>query len=175
MIFYQDKKIKIRNVEKEDVVYLFSWSIDQEINKHDPRPLPKNGIELAAECQKFCEKFETEIINEAVYKYFMIIDDSGIPIGFVNLFSINQDRSNGEMGVCIGDKRYWHQGIASKAVDIALDYIFSNLKLKQVYLETNPENIPAIHLAKKCNFQYKGEFMDEDCRFVVMEKNNCYK
>lgn len=175
MIYYQDEQIQIRDIVKEDVIYLFSWSIDGEINQFDPRPLPKNTEDLTNECIKFCQRFESLIVNEVGYKYFMITNHEEIPIGFVNLFNINQEKQNGEMGFCIGDKRYFRQGLATKAVKIALEYIFSRIKLKQVYIETSHDNIPAIKLSEKCGFQYQGDIMDEDCRFVVMVKHNTVK
>lgn len=175
MIYYEDNDIKIRDICDEDVISLFSWSIDKEINKHDPRPMPNNSIELLKECMNYCNRFDGEIINKNIqdrkYKYFMITNFKGQPIGFVNFFSIDIEKKQGEMGVVIGDKRYWKRGIACRAVDTAVNYIFRNMDIDRIYIETGENNIPALSLFKKLYFKKCGEYVeDEDFKFIVMEK-----
>ncbi len=46
MTYYEDKKIRIRDIEKGDIINLFSCRIDKEINRYDPRPIPSNSREL---------------------------------------------------------------------------------------------------------------------------------
>ncbi|MDF2673842.1 MAG: N-acetyltransferase [Clostridiales bacterium] len=46
MVYYQDNEIIIRDICNEDVISLFSWNIDREINRHDPKPLPHLSAEL---------------------------------------------------------------------------------------------------------------------------------
>ena len=83
MIYYKDDKIKIRDIEENDVINLFAWSIDKELNQFDPRPLPNTSSELVQECIAYCNRFKNEVINkntaERKYKYFIITNsDSGI-------------------------------------------------------------------------------------------------
>lgn len=125
MIYYKDEKIKIRDVCSEDVVNLFFCHIDKEINLYDPRPLPNTSKELIEECKTYCNTFDNEIINERTedrkYKYFIITDNEERFIGFVNFFDIDKNKKQGEMGVTIGDKRYWRKGIAYIAIRTAVD------------------------------------------------------
>jgi len=75
------------------------------------------------------------------------------------------------MGVIIGDKRYWKKGIAYKAVNNVIDYIFNNIDIDRIYIETNETNIPSLYLFEKLNFNRCGEYLeDEDIKFIVMEK-----
>ena len=61
MIYYSDKEIKIRSIIPEDIIYLFTWWIDKETNKNDPRPLPNSTLELLQECKWYCERFDLKI------------------------------------------------------------------------------------------------------------------
>lgn len=153
MIYYKDDKIKIRDIQEEDAVNLFLWSIDKELNKNDPRPLPRTSKELAAECIDYCNRFDNEIFNKnsskRKYMYFIITDMADKAIGFVNFFSIDYLKQQGEMGIKIGDKTCWRKGIAARAVQVVVDYIFENMNINRIYIETTESNKPAISLFQK--------------------------
>ncbi|MTI71608.1 MAG: GNAT family N-acetyltransferase [Firmicutes bacterium] len=175
MIYYKDDEIKIRDVSSDDINYLFMWNIDKELNKYDPKPIPKSPQELLEECKVFCKKFETEIINQDFikrkYKYFIITNHNDYPIGFVNLFSIDKIKKQGEMGVIIGDKRYFKKGIAYKSIKNVIEYIFNNTDNEKVYIETSEFNIPALKLFEKLDFKRVDEYIEDDkFKFIVMEK-----
>ena len=175
MIYYQDDKIEIRDICSEDVISLFSCRIDKEINLHDPRPVPNTSRELVDECINHCKKFDIEIMNENIedrkYKYFIITNNEGDFIGFVNFFSIDKVKKQGEMGVIIGDKRYWNKGIAYTAIMVALKYIFDNMNIDRIYIETGEMNKPALRLFNKLDFEKCGEYLEDDnFKFIVMEK-----
>jgi RimJ/RimL family protein N-acetyltransferase len=175
MIYYQDENIKIRDICSEDIINLFSCRIDKELNLHDPRPIPKTSKELVAECINYCNIFDFEVMNENIenrkYKYFIITNNEGDFIGFVNFFSINKVKKQGEMGVIISDRRYWKKGIAYTAINVVTKYIFENMDINRVYIETGETNKPALRLFDKLGFNKCGEYLeDDDFKFIVMEK-----
>ena len=175
MVYYRDNQIEIRDIVYSDVISLFSWRIDKALNYHDPRPLPNTSKALLEECTNYCNRFDSEILNEKIeerkYKYFIITNEEGSPIGFVNFFSLDKVKKQGEMGVIIGDKRYWNKGIACTAIKVAIDYIFNNMDMERIYIETGDKNIPALKLFSKLGFKKCGEYLeDEDFKFIVMEK-----
>lgn len=175
-MYYEDDEIIIRDIKNEDLISLFSWSIDREINKYDPRPLPHTSEELLKDCISYCRRFDCEVMNENIeerkYKYFIITDKSDNPIGFVNVFSIDRIKRQCEMGIVIGDKRYWGKGAARCGIETAVEYIFKNMDIKRIYIETGEANIRAKSLFKKQGFIKCGEYTeDEGFIFVVMEKH----
>lgn len=175
MYYYKDEDIIIRDIIAEDAISLFSWQTDKELNRYDPRPLPKNSTELFSECTSFCRRFDTEYFCDNIkarqYRYFIITDKNACPIGFVNLFSIDIEKKQAEMGVMIGDKRYWSKGLAYKAVSLAMEYAFLHMDIKRIYIETGESNLPALRLFSKLGFEKCGEYLEEeDFKFIVMEK-----
>jgi len=172
--YFQDEEIVIRDIIQEDAIPLFSWWVDREINKYDPRPIPTNSAELLSECERFCKSFNKEVVNihlkHIKYKYFMIDNRYNQAIGFVNIFSFDAENKQCELGIEIGDKRYWEKGIASKAVMVAVDYIFNNMDIERIYIETGESNIPALKLFEKLGFIKCNEMIDEGFKFIVMEK-----
>lgn len=175
MIYFQDKEIIIRDISLTDGIYLFTWDIDKEINAHDPRPLPDNTEELLLECTNFCTRFNNDIMNENVssrkYIYFIITDLNDQPIGYVNFFSFNNQKKQCEMGIILGDKRYWKRGIAIKAVPIIMKQLIKEKEINRVYIETGSTNHNAIKLFEKLNFKVCDEYIEEDndFKFIVME------
>ena len=174
MFYYKNNEFSIRDLQEEDVISLFSWWINKEINKYDPRPIPCNCSELLEECVRYCNMFESDMINVDIksrkYIYFIIVDIEDNPIGFVNFFNIDKETKQGELGVIIGDKRYWKRGIAAKSIDVAANYIFSNLNIDKIHIETGENNLPALRLIRKLGFVDYGEYLDEGFKFIVMEK-----
>jgi RimJ/RimL family protein N-acetyltransferase len=174
LIYFQDEEIIIRDIIEEDAISLFGWSIDGEINKYDPRPIPTNSFELLKECESFCKRFETEVMSiefkQRKYKYFVICNIHQQAIGFVNIFGFDAENKQCELGIEIGDKRYWKKGMASKSVRIVSDYIFNNMDIGRIYIETEESNIPALRLFDKLGFMKCDEIIDEGFKFIVMEK-----
>lgn len=174
MNYFQDDEIVIRDIIGEDVISLFTWWVDKEINKYDPKPIPTNSFELLSECERFCKRFDAEVVNIDIkkrkYKYFVIDNIYNQAIGFINIFSFDAENKQCELGVEIGDKRYWKKGIASKAVSVVVDYIFDNMDIKRIYIETGEFNFPALRLFEKLGFIKCEEMFDEGFKFIVMEK-----
>lgn len=175
MIYYKNDEIGIRNIYHKDVINLFYWSIDKELNKYDPKPIPTNSKELIEECDNYCTKFDEEVMNKNIedrkYKYFIITNNKDIPIGFVNFFRIDKLMRQGEMGIMLGDKKYWNKNIAFTAVRVVVNYIFFNMNIDRIYIETGENNTPALKLFNKLNFIKCDEFIqDHDFKFIVMEK-----
>ncbi|MBL4938595.1 GNAT family N-acetyltransferase [Clostridium sp. YIM B02515] len=175
MIYYEDDSIKIRDLLNEDVINLFSCRIDRELNLHDPRPIPNTSKELLNECKDYCNRFDTEIMNENTedrkYKYFIITNKDNNFIGFVNFFSINKEKKQGEMGVTIGDKRYFRKGIAYTAINAVVKFIFENMDINRIYIETGETNKAALGLFDKLGFKKRGEYLEDDnFKFIIIEK-----
>ncbi|MDF2532548.1 MAG: N-acetyltransferase [Clostridia bacterium] len=174
LIFYRDQEIILRDVIQEDVINLFTWWIDRELNKYDPRPIPSSSYELLQECEHFCSRFDSEVMNhdpkQRKYKYFIICNTQNQMIGFVNIFSFDAECKQCELGVEIGDKRYWRKGLAQKSVQITTEYVFDNMEIERIYIETGELNIPAIRLFEKLGFATCGEIFDEGFKFITMEK-----
>lgn len=174
MIYLIDDSIIIRDIIEEDAAALFSWRIDKEINKFDLRPTPDNITELLEQCNDFYTIFSDQIMPvnhvDKKYFYFMITDTVGMPVGCVNFFNINKEKKQGELGVTIGERSYRKRGIAFKAVEFVVSYIFKNMDIKRIFIETGETNLPSLKLFSKLGFKKCGEYIEEnDFRFIVME------
>lgn len=175
MNYYSDGQIIIRDLIPEDVVPLFIWFIDKELYEYDPRPRPSNINEFFEWCKMHCYNFENAIAEKDLpdkkFEYFIITNIKEQPIGFINFFNVDKDKMQGEMGVIIGDKRYWKKGIASKAILEVEKHIFSTKNINRIYIETGEKNQAALKLFEKLKYIKCDEYMETDSfKFIVMEK-----
>jgi len=176
MIYYIDENITIRDLVKNDVNKLFSWWIDESVNIFDPRPIPNDAVSLIKECNLFCDKFDNLIMNENKslnkYKYFMITDINENPVGFINLFNFSEENTEAELGIVIGEKSSWNKGIGYNSCKYVLRYLFSELGMKRIWIETNVKNIPSVNLFSKLGFSNCDKYEEDGCKFIVMEKKS---
>lgn len=147
-------QITIRSAIGTDAKKLFQWRIDEELNQYDPKPLPADAEELARECEEYISFFKEQILTDGSrdYKYYIIADSVNRPIGYINLFSFDDEKKRAELGIMIGERRYQRKGIANYALQKVLEQIHEYQDLLCVVVETNVENMPAVRLFERAGF-----------------------
>ena len=85
------------------------------------------------------------------------LDDTieGAHIGSVGL-RILPAHKNAELGIMIGDKRYWNKGYGSDAMRVILRYGFDRLQLHRIGLKVYSYNPRAYHVYKRFGFKKEG-------------------
>ena len=66
--------------------------------------------------------------------FAIIAHDSQQPIGTVSLMDIRRPHNRAELGIAIGDQRYWGRGYGREAMRLMCDYGFTFLELHVIYL-----------------------------------------
>ncbi|MBN1327034.1 MAG: GNAT family N-acetyltransferase [Candidatus Cloacimonetes bacterium] len=77
-------------------------------------------------------------------------------IGNCSIFRINDRNRKAEVGIFIGDKKYWDKGYGSEALSLLLDYGFNVLNLNNIMLEVFSFNKRAIRSYEKTGFKIIG-------------------
>lgn len=146
--------IIVRSARITDEEIMFHWSIDPELNRYDPKPMPKSAEELRAARLVFHEHFAKEVLSDGKedYKYYMIADGDRL-IGYVNLFSYCEVKGEMELGIMIGDRDFHGLGLASQAIREVLKRIGGYRALNRIRVETNVENLRAIRLFERAGFR----------------------
>jgi RimJ/RimL family protein N-acetyltransferase len=75
-----------------------------------------------------------------------LVKKEWVHIGSCGLHSVEQVHNVAEFGIMIGEKEYWHKGLAREAAKLVLKHGFENLNLNRIYLyvfATNPRAIKA--------------------------------
>jgi glyoxylase I family protein len=86
---------------------------------------------------------------------FAITTDGERALGCLNFY--NEHNSISGLGYIIG-RPLWGKGYVSEAVNAAVDYGFTTLKLLRLWLEIDPRNTGSCRVAEKCGFKHEGIF-----------------
>lgn len=94
---------------------------------------------------------------------FAIVEkDTNKVIGNCGIHNVSQVHRNASLGIFIGEKTFWNQGIGTEATNLLLDFAFNILNLHNIYLSVMSYNKRAIRCYEKIGFKKIGvqrEFM----------------
>ena len=151
----------IRKFQVDDIPLKVKWINDEKNNKYLHYDLPLRE-------DKTLEWFKTLAGRNDRVDY--TITYAGEPVGLIGLLEIDLERKDAEYYICIGEGRYKGKGIAQTATRLLIKEAEVNLKLKNIYLYTEVDNITAQKLFEKCGFinktlkknnlLYNGRYID---------------
>jgi RimJ/RimL family protein N-acetyltransferase len=150
------EQIRFRAIEKEDLPYFVKWLNDPEVRQGLSMILP---LSLAEEADWF-----EELLKKPPFERPLAIEiqpdpqvDEWIFVGNCGLFGIDWQNRFAEIGIHIGDKKYWNQGFGTKAMRLILKHGFDNLNLHRLWLRVFETNLRAIHSYEKAGFTLEGK------------------
>jgi RimJ/RimL family protein N-acetyltransferase len=73
---------------------------------------------------------------------------------------INHREQNAELGIVIGDRTRWGQGYGQEAVQLLLDFAFTEMNLHRIYLRVDVNNTYAIRCYENCGFVEEGRLRE---------------
>ena len=151
------KKVGLRAVEKEDLLYLRNWRNIPEFRKHF-----REVRELSLTDQEawFDSLQKTKHIN---YMFTIVDLDSNKPIGAAGLLYINWIIRSADFSFYIGDENKYigDDGVANEAAKLLIDYGFNNLNLHKIWMELYEFDKQKIEFfTKKFNFEQDAILRD---------------
>lgn len=87
-------------------------------------------------------------------KLAIVLKETGNVVGIVTLSQIEQQKKSAQIGFWIG-KKYWGQGLTTEAVNLALKFAFSDLKLDRINARTFEDNVGSKKVMEKCGLKLK--------------------
>jgi len=160
MIPLEGKNIQLRAMEPTDVDVLYNWENDPEnwfvSNTHAPF---SRHILL-----KFIEDSGRDIYDTRQMRLMIVMksypEGKNDPVGAIDLFDFDPFHMRAGLGILIGKKELRHQGLASEALSLLIDYAFKVLRLHQLYCNISADNDISMNLFKKFGFKIAGEKKD---------------
>ncbi|MGE5249427.1 MAG: GNAT family N-acetyltransferase [Bacteroidota bacterium] len=157
-------KLRLRAVEREDVKHFYEWVNDPEVTCGLALYLPISSREE----EKW---FESQLEKDPVERPLAIElrqGDGWKLIGSCSVFGIEWVNSNAELGIMIGDKSVWNQGLGSQVMTLLLRHCFETLNLNRAFLQVYGENARARRSYEKAGFVVEG------CMRQAVYKNGRY-
>lgn len=142
--------ITIRTLTSSDITPQYcSWLNDKETNQYlESRFIDWNMKFLL---DYFHEKNESELMLA------IVDDDTGAHIGNMKISCIDNNHHRAEVGIIIGDKRFWGKGIATTAIGIVADYCFNTLNFHKLTAGAYAENLASINAFMNNGFIIEGK------------------
>ncbi len=148
----QGERIRLRALERADLVYFKEWLNDPEV---------RAGISMY---KPFSMEDETEwyeaMRQQPKDEHPLCIEveegDDWVMIGNLSFMNLNWRVRKAEFGITIGDKRYWDQGYGTEATELLLGHGFETLNLNRIYLRVLDNNPRARRVYEKMGFVFEG-------------------
>lgn len=150
MIYGQ--KTRLRRIERTDIPTFVRWFSDPEVREF----LELNRPISVAEEERWFERQ----LEDRSSELFAIEASDGTHIGNIGLHSINWMHRHAELGIVIGEKKYWGQGYGSDAIRTLLGFAFCDMNLHRVYLRVYQDNRRGIAAYEKCGFRHEGRLRE---------------
>lgn len=153
-------RVRFRSIEEEDIHKFVKWINDAEV---------RNGILLILPVSVVEEKkwFANILDRDKVERPLVIeIQEGGTweAIGNCGFVNLNWRCRSAELGIMIGEKRYWNQGYGTDAMHLLLKIGFDTLNLNRIMLKVYANNPRAIHVYEKVGFIMEGTLRQAEFR-----------
>ena len=99
-------------------------------------------------------------LGERPYHFAILALEGDELLGSCGIRDVSAVDRTGELGILIGDKRFWNQGYGTDAVRLLLRFAFGTLNLNNIKLTAHSFNKRAIRCYEKCGFKQCGYWPD---------------
>ncbi len=153
MLFGQ--RVTLRAIERDDVptIHAINNDVAVELAGGGDPPWPQSLARAYADFEQGAAEGRRD--GNAHSVNFAIAADGKL-IGFCGLNHRDPFAQTAELGITIGDKAYWGRGYGREAVGLLVDYGFTKLNLRRIYLRVQARNERAIRAYRACGFIEEG-------------------
>ena len=157
----QTTRIRLRPVEREDLPRYVTWFSDPEVRQFLTRYLP---LSMTGE-----EKWFEEMLTRPEDERPLAIDlhageGAWRHIGGAGYHSIDWRNHSAEVGIAIGEKSLWSQGLGTEVMETLLHHGFETLNLHRVFLRVFAGNRRALRAYEKAGFVLEGRMRQAEFR-----------
>ena len=145
------ERIYLRPGERSDIPNFVRWLSDGEITTFLSMHAP---MSVAMEEKWFENMLEHQ--GKDTYHFVICLIEDGRPIGTLGLFAIDHVNGNAGIGISIGEKELWGQGLGTDAMNAIVDFGFGMLRLERMWLEVYVFNKRARRSYDKSGFTLEG-------------------
>ena len=163
--------LKILYPENVTQNYL-GWMQDEDITQF----MECRGKTYALVELKDYTRMVDESHNDFLFGIYTSSDN--VHIGNIKIGEINQLHKFGNLGLMIGEKKYWDKGYGTEAVKLATEYAFHKLRLNKLLAGIYENNTGCYKAFLKAGYNevgrlkkhrlHKDEYVDQ----IIMEKLN---
>ena len=154
--YLENKKIKLRALEPEDLDLLYKWENDTGLWIHGNNLSPYSKLTL----RQYITDSQSQDIYQSKQLRLMIINKSDDQtIGTIDLYDFDIRNSKIGIGILIHEKAR-NKSFATMTIELIKNYVFSFLNIHQIYAYVSCKNEASIKLFNKVGFKDYGLLKD---------------
>ncbi len=146
------ERVRLRAVEREDVKKFYEWVNDPQVTRGLALYLPMSNLDE----EKWFEHSQARDPNEKPLAIELRDGDGWRLIGNCAVFGIEWPNRSTEVGIMIGDKSVWNQGLGAETMRLLVRHCFETLNLNRVFLRVYAGNAGAKRAYEKTGFVEEG-------------------
>lgn len=151
----ETERLLLRRVDKNDVNEIFSMRSNAETMQYIPRPLVVNKEEALSHIALLDSGIEK---NEAI-NWAITFKGENKLLGIIGFYRTKFEDFRSEIGYMLLSENHG-KGIASEAVERALDYGFNEMNLHSIEAVFDPRNYASERVLQKNGFIKEGYFKE---------------
>jgi RimJ/RimL family protein N-acetyltransferase len=158
------ERVRLRRKKIDDAPLDYAWRRDPELARFDA------AAPLRSSYTDFLSTFREDVEYPTPFRRVYAIDElGGQHIGNVMYYNIDDRRKEAELGITIGDKRFWSRGYGRDVLQTFLRHLFTDGGLQRVYLNTLDWNVRAQQSFLAAGFVQCGTMRRGVHNFITME------
>ena len=144
-------KVSLRPLEPDDIDLLYQWENDMSVWEISNTKTPYSKHILAQYIKQ-----STKDIYETRQLRLIIMSESGLPVGAIDLFDFEPYHLRAGVGILIHNTENRLRGYAYDALEAISSYALEVLGMKQLYANISADNTNSVNLFIKAGFQQAG-------------------
>jgi diamine N-acetyltransferase len=176
MVTLKGKNIFLRALEPEDLEFIYDIENDENIWEISNTITPYSRFLI----RQYLENAQQDIYEAKQLRLAICKKDNQNPIGLIDLFDFDPKNSRAGVGIIIQNDDNRKNGFGKEALELVINFSFSQLQLHQLYANIQIENEASIKLFSTFGFQKigvkrdwtfsKGKYLDE-AMFQLINSN----
>lgn len=148
--------IFLRLVELRDASLIYEWEKNKEIINSTKRDelLTLNFIESLIMEQR-------NVLISGQIRYVICNCNSNIPVGVIDLYNIDFNIGNADVGIAIVDELNRKKGFALEALKLIREFAYNDLGLSQLNAMVSLDNIASNKLFKSAGYAIDSSYISE--------------
>lgn len=167
MVTLKGQNIFLRALEPEDLEFVYAIENDEAIWEVSNTQTPYSKFLI----RQYLENAHQDIYEAKQLRLAICKNHTSEAIGLIDLFDFDPKNSRAGVGIIIQNDEDRNNGYGKEALELVINFSFTQLQLHQLYANIQTENDASIKLFSTFGFQKigvkrdwtfsKGKFLDE--------------
>lgn len=156
MQILENRTIRLRAPEPEDIDVLYNWENNSEIWNLSNTLTPFSKYTL----KKFIESAKSDIYELKQSRFIIELKSESRPVGAIDLYDFDPYHLRAGIGILIASTDDRNKGYAGEAIQTLINYCFTLLGLRQVFCSITEDNQESLRLFIRQGFVITGQKKD---------------